>query len=419
MYQPNISLLIFYNTAGGLGAKIMQRRKVILGLLGLASSSGLAGAYWASRQQPSHLAPGMGSPRAALPPPTPQPTPTVVPHPDAPHGLYIPPRRDLRLLVISDMNGIYGSVEYDPEVDRGIGLIPYLQPDIVLGGGDMVAGQDPRLSEERIRAMWAAFDRHVAGPIRAAKLPYGFTLGNHDASCARTTRGGFLFQKERDLAREFWNDPAHDPGLNFVDRGDFPFYYTFEKDDVFYLVWDATCNYIPPEQMAWAEAALASERAQKAKLRIVIGHLPLYAITVGRDDPGEVLLEADAKRALLEKYRVHTYISGHDHGYYPGHKGQLQLLHCGILGSGPRPLLGSPLPPRKTLTLIDVDFESPDVTYYTTYHMRDLSVIDQAELPRFITGHNGLVLRRDVNWDNLTPEEIATCQARIGSLCRD
>jgi hypothetical protein len=91
MEEPNISLLIFYNTAGVLGAKIMQRRKVILGLLGLASSSGLAGAYWASRQQPSHLAPGMGSPRAALPSPTPQPTPTVVPHPDAPHGLYIPP----------------------------------------------------------------------------------------------------------------------------------------------------------------------------------------------------------------------------------------------------------------------------------------------------------------------------------------
>ncbi|MGQ9836876.1 MAG: metallophosphoesterase family protein [Cyanobacteriota bacterium] len=403
----------------------MQRRKLMLGLLGLASGSGLAGAYLASRQQLSSVSPrpipsaqATGS-SPTSPSPTPVPTATGVAHPDAPNGLFIPPRRDLRLLVISDMNAVYGSVEYDPEVDRGIGLIPYFQPDIVLGGGDMVAGQDPRLSEERIRAMWAAFDRHVAGPIRAAKLPYGFTLGNHDASCARSTRGGFLFQKERDLAREFWNDPAHDPGLTFVDRGDFPFYYTFEKDDVFYLAWDATCNFIPPEQMAWAEAALASERAQAAKLRIVIGHLPLYAITVGRNDPGEVLLEADAKRALLEKYRVHTYISGHHHGYYPGHKGKLQLLHCGILGSGPRPLLDSPLPPRKTITLVDIDFATPDITHYTTYDMRDLSVVDQAELPRFITGHNGLVLRRDVNWDALSPEEIATCQSRIGSLCRD
>jgi 3',5'-cyclic AMP phosphodiesterase CpdA len=322
-------------------------------------------------------------------------------------------------VVISDLNGLYGSVDYDPEVDRAIRLIPHFQPDIVLGGGDMVAGQDPRLSEERIRAMWAAFDQHVAAPLRAAQLPYGFTLGNHDASCARNARGGFLFQKERDLAREFWNDPAHDPGLNFVDRGDFPFYYTFEKDGVFYLVWDASCNFIPSEQMAWAEAALASERAQQAKLRIVIGHLPLYAVAVGRDHPGEVLLDAEAKRALLERYRVHVYISGHHHAYYPGYKGQLQLLHCGALGSGPRPLLGSPLPPRKTLTLIDIDFASPEITHYTTYDMRDLSVIDQAQLPRFLTSHNGLVLRRDVRWDSLTPEEIAICRARLGSLCRD
>ena len=393
----------------------MRRRKLLLGLLGLAVSSAWAGAYWASRQP---LA-SQPKPTRKAPPLLPQPTPTAVPHPEAPRGFYIPPRRDLRLVVISDLNGLYGSVDYDPEVDRAIRLIPYFQPDIVLGGGDMVAGQDPRLSEERIRAMWAAFDQHVAAPLRAAQLPYGFTLGNHDASCARNARGGFLFQKERDLAREFWNDPAHDPGLNFVDRGDFPFYYTFEKDGVFYLVWDASCNFIPPEQMAWAEAALASERAQQAKLRIVIGHLPLYAVAVGRDNPGEVLLDAEAKRALLERYRVHVYISGHHHAYYPGYKGQLQLLHCGALGSGPRPLLGSPLPPRKTLTLIDIDFASPEITHYTTYDMRDLSVINQAELPRFLTSHNGLVLRRDVRWDSLTPAEIAICRARLGSLCRD
>lgn len=112
----------------------MRRRQMILGLLGLAGSSGLVGAYWASRQRPASvpLSAEMGSP--ASPPPTPRPTPTVVPHPEAPRGLYIPARRDLRLMVISDLNGIYGSVDYDPEVDRAIRLIPYFQPDIVLGG---------------------------------------------------------------------------------------------------------------------------------------------------------------------------------------------------------------------------------------------------------------------------------------------
>jgi len=48
---------------------------------------------------------------------------------------------------------------------------------------------------------------------------------------------------------------------------------------------------------------------------------------------------------LLERYHVH--ISGHHHAYFPGHRGQLELLHTGALGSGPRPLLNSNLAPQK------------------------------------------------------------------------
>ncbi|MDX2272037.1 MAG: metallophosphoesterase [Cyanobacteriota bacterium] len=378
----------------------------------------MAGAGLGLSQRPVRQTPNVSSPPVISPPPaTPASTPTVLTVAEAPQGLWIPSRRDVRLMVISDMNSMYGSVDYDPEVDRAMALLPHWDPDIVLGGGDMVAGQDPRLKPERIRAMWQAFDQHVAAPLRQAKLPYGFTVGNHDASSALSVTNKFLFQQERDLASEYWNDPDHDPGVEFVDRAGFPFYYTFRHRDIFYLVWDASSNRIPPEQITWAETSLASELAQSAKLRMVIGHLPLYAISVGRDEPGEVLSEADQKRELLERYRVHTYISGHHHSYYPGHKGQLQLLHSGILGSGPRPLVNSPLPPRKTLTLVDVDFQKSD-TIYTTYNMQTLVVIDQGELPRFLTGHNGLVLRRDVEWQDLTPQEITQCQSRIGDRCQ-
>jgi hypothetical protein len=320
-------------------------------------------------------------------------------------------------MVVSDLNSAYGSTDYEPEVDRAIELIPYWKPDIVIGGGDMVAGQDPRLTPEQIRAMWAAFDQHFAAPLRRANLPYGFTIGNHDASSARAINKAFLFQKERDLATEYWQNPAHDPGLSIVDRAGFPFYYTFEHRDIFYLVWDGSSNFIPPEQMTWVEQSLASEKAQQAKLRIVIGHLPLYSVAVGRNEAGEVLAEAEEKRALLERYRVHTYISGHHHAYYPAHKGELQLLHCGILGAGARPLIDSSLPTRKTLTVIDIDFAAVD-TIYTTYNMKTLELIDQGELPRFIAGVNGVVLRRDVEWEELSPSEISTCRAKIGSLCR-
>ncbi|BFM38784.1 metallophosphoesterase [Synechocystis sp. LKSZ1] len=328
--------------------------------------------------------------------------------------VFSPPRQAIRLAVISDLNSAYGSTTYEPEVRKAIQLMPFWQPDLVLCSGDMVAGQSPSLSKQQIEAMWAAFDQQVAKPLRDAKLPYGFTLGNHDASSALGAKKTYLFQQERDLAAAYWNDPAHDPGVDFIDRQDFPFYYSFKYKDIFFLVWDGSSNHIPPEKLAWVEKTLASPEAQGAKMRILLGHLPLYAVAVKRNKPGEVMENADQLRALLEKYRVHTYISGHQHAYYPAHRGQLQLLHTGLLGSGPRQLLDSQLPPRKTLTILDVNFQNPDLTTYTTYDMKTLGLIDYGQLPRFIVGHNGIVLRRDIEPEELTPPERARCETRLG-----
>jgi 3',5'-cyclic AMP phosphodiesterase CpdA len=323
-----------------------------------------------------------------------------------PSGMFAPQRGDVRLAVISDLNSQYGSTDYEAEVEKAIALIPDWKPDIVLCSGDMVAGQNPSLTEDEIKAMWAGFDQHIAAPLRKAKLPYGFTVGNHDASSALAIGGQFLFSHERDRAAAYWNTPEHDPGLQFIDRAGFPFYYTFKHNQIFYLVWDASSNTISQKQLAWAEKSLSTPDAKTAKLRIAIGHLPLYAISVGRDDPGEVLANADELRSLLERYRVHTYISGHDHAYYPAHKGKLELLHTGALGSGPRPWLNSSLRPEKTLTIVDVNLDS-ESTVYTTYNMSTLKVFDHQKLPRLIVGPTGMVLRRDVKMAELTPEEKA------------
>ncbi len=358
------------------------------------------------------------SPTQPLTSATPLPSPPVVntsavsPEPQlsprinnpAPPGVFAPVKKDVRIVVISDLNSSYGSTTYDPEVIKGVELIPGWQPDLILCGGDMVAGQSPSLTPEEVRAMWQAFDENVAAPLRRANIPFGFTIGNHDASAALGVRGQFLFQGERDLASAYWNDPQHNPGLNFVDKSQFPFAYTFEQNNIFYLVWDASTARITPEQKAWVEKSLASPAAQNAKLRMAIGHLPLYAVAVGRAEFGEILSDAEELRSLLERYKVHTYISGHHHAYYPAHKGQLQLLHSGILGSGPRPLLNSNLPTFKTLTVIDIDLEAGDTTY-TTYDMKTMGLVDMKTLPRLISGPNGTILRRDVEESDLTPEE--------------
>ena len=332
--------------------------------------------------------------------------------------LFNPLPGDVRIVAISDLNGAYGSTDYDPEVDKAINLLPFWQPDLVICGGDMIAGQKSVLTREQIKAMWQAFDEHVASPLRQANLPYGFTIGNHDGSGALGRAGQYLFQQERDLATEYWNNPQHNPGIQFVDRYEFPFYYSFEQQGIFFVVWDGSTNKIPQEKLAWIEKTLASTQAQQAKMRILLGHLPLYGVAVGRNKPGEVMNNGEDLRAMLEKYHVHTYISGHQHAYYPGHRGKLQLLHLGILGSGPRQLIDSQLPPRKTITVIDINFDSAELSTYTTYDMETLELIDYQKLPRFLAGHNGMVLRRDIELEDLTPSEQAFCEARLGTkLC--
>ena len=316
----------------------------------------------------------------------------------APKGLYAPPRGDVRIILISDLNSAYGSTDYIDQVKQAIAFLPDWEPDLVLCGGDMVAGQSTSLSSTEIAAMWQGFDKYIAAPIRKAKLPFGFTIGNHDAS-GSMSGGQYNFASDRNAAAKYWNDPSHDANLNFVDRAGFPFYYTFQQNDIFFLIWDASTATISSEQLKWAEKSLASEVAKKAKLRIAIGHLPLYAVAKGRDTAGNYLDDADRLRTLLEKYNVHTYISGHHHAYYPAHKGKLELLHAGVLGDGPRRLLTGDLAPNRTVTAIDIKFDVKSAmgeTIYTTYDMDTLKVVDQSTLPRYIDAPNGRITRRDI-----------------------
>lgn len=222
--------------------------------------------------------------------------------------LYNPPRGDVRILVISDLNSAYGSTTYEPEIAKTINLISFWQPDLVICAGDMIAGQSLQLTPIQINAMWSAFDQQIAKPIRDGGYPFAFTLGNHDASSAKNAQEEYIFSQDRIIAAQYWLNSLDNLKLNFIDYEQFPFYYTFQYQDLFFLVWDASSHLIPSEKLAWVEKSLA--KAQNARMRLVIGHLPLYGISVGRDRPGEVLTNAGYLQNLLEKYRVQFYVSG-------------------------------------------------------------------------------------------------------------
>lgn len=308
----------------------------------------------------------------------------------------LPRRGDRRLVAISDLNGPYGSTTYLNQVYRAVALIPALEPHMVLCGGDMVAGQKPGLSAAQLVSMWTAFDRQVLTPLRRAGLPFAFTLGNHDASGSRSG-GRYSFALDRQEAERFWRPRRDRLGLRLVDAGLFPYAYTVLQHDIFLLVWDASAAQLPAEQLAWAERSLASPAARGARLRLVLGHLPLQAIAQGRERPGEVLQQADTLQRLLERHDVAAYISGHHHAYFPGRSGGLDLLALGALGHGPRRLLGWGRPPRHTLTLIDCFWASsgqPARRVYTSYDITSLRRIQPAELPERIVTPAGRVIRR-------------------------
>jgi len=299
---------------------------------------------------------------------------------------------DMRIVLMADLNESYGSTHYGEYVDSAMVYVEKWQPDFILFAGDMIAGQSLALSEEEIRAMWSGFDETIGQPLRDMEIPFAFTLGNHDGS------GSGNFDHERELAKEYWS--PHKPELNYVNSEHFPFYYSFEFEDLFVISWDASNHIITEEEIEWIEQQLSQDAAKEASKRNMLGHLPLYAVAEGRNREGEILRDADELFEMMKRYGVNYYFSGHHHAWYPAKKEGLKLLHSGAQGSGPRPLISSDLPARRTITLLERNVGS-DRFSITTYDLENnMEVISPEELPPVIKGINGRIERYDYEPDN-------------------
>lgn len=310
------------------------------------------------------------------------------------HEVYpqLPKRGDLRIAVISDLNSGLGAATYEWQVDSIINRLPRIwKPDLVLCGGDMVAGMGLKDSVV-IKNIWEGFDTHILKPLQKNNIPFAFTIGNHD--------GAASYIQERAYTLKYWNSQRTLTGINFIDQQHFPFYYSFKQGDAFIVSIDASSSSLSKENMKWLEEQLKSSQAQQAKIRLAIGHIPLYSVAQERDSRGNVLDSPGDLQALFEKYTVRTYISGHHHAYFPGKNGALELLNAGAAGSGPRRWLNRDDAPVNTITLADVFFER-DTIVYTTYKIKqdqpeNMEVFDYTELPSSITGVNGTILRYDL-----------------------
>jgi hypothetical protein len=304
-----------------------------------------------------------------------------------------PPRADLRVVVFGDFNGPYGSVTYPAAVAQVVdAIVDVWRPDLVLLPGDLVAGQSRSLPDDRFAAMWDAFDAAVAGPLRAAGIPYAATMGNHDASKGRDAGGGYAFARERDAAAAYWGHPHHRSGLTIVDDARFPFAWSFRLGPLFVAIVDASGPPIDEAERASLRDTLASAQATDAELRWVMGHLPLVGIAVGRDREGEVVSRAADLRDLMLAGGADSYLSGHQAAFYAGNWAGLELLLAG--GIGARPLRGSEAVARSTVTVVDVAWDPPRVRV-TTFDAIARRPLAAADLPAEIDGYGGTVTRSE------------------------
>ncbi len=236
----------------------------------------------------------------------------------------------IKIAVISDLNGRYGTVGYHERVRAAVRHIIDRAPDLVICTGDMVAGQQPHplLSRGHLSDMWDAFDQQVRQPLRQAGIPLAMTPGNHDASAYSQ------FSRERTLYRE--RQLAHPPPQTLLKHHDYPFRYAFEMDGVVFLSLDATRpGALDPDQRRWIEETLADHGSHRP--RVLFGHLPLQAFGRGRER--DVLDDGLLEEIIAAPGTI--YLSGHHHAYYPGWRDNITMLSVGNLGGNPRRLVGS------------------------------------------------------------------------------
>jgi hypothetical protein len=309
----------------------------------------------------------------------------------------LPSLAALRVAVISDMNGSYGSTSYERSVDEAVQRIAELRPDLVISTGDMVAGQrlHPPLAAPAVAAMWTAFNAKVSGPLAKARIPLAVTPGNHDASAYAS------FALEREAYREQWL--AHRPAVDFVDSADYPFHYAFAMDGVLFISLDVTkVGALEPTQKRWLDDLL-SKQAGRYRQRVVFSHLPVYPFAQGR----ETEVSADHElEALLERHGVEMYLSGHHHAFYPGYHGGIRHVSQACLGAGPRALIGVAARSPRAITLLEFT-DAGQAKISALSGPGFTSELDFGSLPERIVSRYGTLVRDDLRHGEREAAKVA------------
>lgn len=279
----------------------------------------------------------------------------------------------LKVAVVSDLNGSYGSTDYSADVTRAVERIIEMKPDLVISTGDMVAGQKtgPHLTQDQIDAMWAAFHRTVTDPLAEHGIPLLVTPGNHDASAYPS------FELERKSYDRTWTE--HSPDVTILDGERYPFRYAAEIGGALFISLDVTTlGPLPPEEMDWLSQILREE-VPRHRATVVFGHLPIWPVAQGREND---IIGDPALQTLFTEAGVKAYLSGHHQAYYASAADGVLYLAQACLGGGPRKLLGNLSVSPKAITILEIgddgNIESSALTGRNFTEVFDLTTLPAA-----------------------------------------
>ena len=288
--------------------------------------------------------------------------PTVAPEPRvpvsaplrAPDGPPLPPSqrgsppppdgpRSFRLVVISDTNSRYGSVELARRgIPEALSVIRgALRPHLVVHNGDQIAaGGRRRYPAEQVAAMWDTFHVTVTDVLRSGRIPLLPVPGNHDVLPAELAP---IYERR-------WREPGVMPDLPWTDGARYPRRYALRFRDTELIILDAPTGRLSREERRWLRARLSA--ARDAALRIVFSHTPIAPLT--RKDYGH-LKPQDEVYGILMEGRTSLLVTSHDEVYFRGWYRELPVLATGGLGSTCRNLRGVEGCQGMSFPVIDVD----------------------------------------------------------------
>jgi len=291
-----------------------------------------------------------------------------------------------KIVIISDINGSYGSTEYHSRVSAAVEEIVNLEPDLVISAGDLVAGQkQPMLDQEHLDRMWAAFNRVVANPLADAGIDFIVTPGNHDGSAFEE------FEIEQKRFQAQWSERL--PDLSLLEGSDWPRRYALWLENVLIITIDGTRpGRLQEADLNLLRATLEREGA-KARSILVVSHLPMWPFAQGRE---KEIITDPALTALLAQHQVDYFISGHHHVYYPGTDNNgVGYLGVGALGGNARKIVGQTI--REPFSFAVLEFCDSGYRISARTAPGFVEDVPLTSLPVSIKGQTGSLQRLDLS----------------------